>query len=58
MRARGLDNLVVCGLLRTPGRDLREALAETSPPDARFETDIAEALKLLTTDGTDPWVDA
>lgn len=40
------------------GRDLKEALATTAPPDARFETDIAEALTLLTTDGTDPWADA
>jgi prevent-host-death family protein len=30
------------------GRHLREALVETAPPDARFATDIAEALALLT----------
>ncbi|HET8681139.1 MAG TPA: hypothetical protein VFM54_04620 [Micromonosporaceae bacterium] len=43
---------------RRTGKDLREALAGTSPPDERFETDIADALALLTTDRTDPWADA
>lgn len=43
---------------RRTGKDLRKALAETSPPDERFETDISDALALLTTDRTDPWADA
>jgi prevent-host-death family protein len=43
---------------RRTGKDLREALAETSPPDERFEADIADALTFLTTDRTDPWADA
>lgn len=43
---------------RRTGRDLRVALAEVSPPDERFETDIAEALAYVTTDGTDAWADA
>lgn len=43
---------------RRTGKDLREALAETAPPDERFETDIAEATALLTSDRTDPWADA
>lgn len=43
---------------RRTGKDLREALAGMSPPDERFETDIADALALLTADRTDPWADA
>lgn len=43
---------------RRTGRDLRAALAEISPPDERFETDIARALSYVTTDGTDAWADA
>lgn len=43
--------------LRT-GKDLREALAETSPPDEKVEADIADALGLVTTDRPDPWADA
>ena len=43
---------------RRTGKDLRAALAETSPPDERFETDIADAVAFLTTDRTDPWADA
>lgn len=43
---------------RRTGRDLREALAETSPPDDRFEADIADALTYITNDRTDPWADA
>jgi prevent-host-death family protein len=43
---------------RRTGKDLSEALAGTTPPDERFETDIAEAVSLLTTDRTDPWADA
>ena len=43
---------------RRTGRDLREALAGTEPPDTRFDRDIAEALTLLTKDGADPWADA
>ncbi len=43
---------------RRTGKDLRAALAETSPPDERFVDDIASALAFLTADGTDPWADA
>jgi prevent-host-death family protein len=43
---------------RRTGKDLRAALAETSPPDEQFETGIADALTLPTTDRTDPWADA
>ena len=43
---------------RRTGNDLRAALAETVPPDDRFENDIADAVALLTSDGTDPWADA
>ena len=43
---------------RRTGRDLREALTETSPPDDRFEADIADALSYVTNDRTDPWADA
>jgi prevent-host-death family protein len=43
---------------RRTGRDLRVALAETVPPDDRFGTDIADAVALLTNDGSDPWDDA
>jgi prevent-host-death family protein len=42
---------------RRTGRDLRAALAETSPPDNRFETDIADALAHVTNDQADPWAD-
>jgi hypothetical protein len=34
------------------------ALAETVPPDERFENDITDAVALLTAEGTDPWADA
>lgn len=37
------------------GRDLRTALAETSPPDDRFAADIADAVGDLIQEGTDPW---
>jgi prevent-host-death family protein len=43
---------------RRTGRDLRVALAEGSPPDERFETDIADALTYITADENDPWADA
>lgn len=43
---------------RRTGKDLRAALAETVPPDERFEKDIADAVALLTVDGIDPWADA
>jgi antitoxin (DNA-binding transcriptional repressor) of toxin-antitoxin stability system len=43
---------------RRTGRDLRAALADTSPPDDRFADDIAAATALLTTDRNDPWADA
>jgi hypothetical protein len=39
-------------------KDLRTALAETMPPGDRFEKNVAGAVALLTSDGTDPWADA
>ena len=44
--------------LRRTGKDLRAALACTTPPDDRFEHDITDALELLTHDGDDPWAGA
>jgi antitoxin (DNA-binding transcriptional repressor) of toxin-antitoxin stability system len=43
---------------RRTGADLRAALAGLPPPDDRFAADIADALALLTAEGTDPWADA
>ncbi len=43
---------------RRTGADLRAALAVVPPPDDRFTEDIADALKLLTSEGSDPWADA
>lgn len=43
---------------RRTGKDLRAALADTSPPDDRFADDVAGALAFLAAEGTDPWVDA
>lgn len=43
---------------RATGRDLRIALSETTPPDERFEADVAATVALLTLDRTDPWADA
>jgi prevent-host-death family protein len=43
---------------RRTGRDLRDALAGTAPPDEEFEAGIADALTYLTNDRTDPWADA
>jgi antitoxin (DNA-binding transcriptional repressor) of toxin-antitoxin stability system len=43
---------------RRTGADLRAALADVSPPDDRFAEDIASAVALLTSEGTDPWADA
>jgi prevent-host-death family protein len=43
---------------RPTGRDLREALSTTTPPDELFEADLADTLALLTIDRTDPWADA
>ena len=43
---------------RLTGRDLREALTETAPPDERFESDIADALTYVTEDRVDPWAAA
>jgi prevent-host-death family protein len=37
------------------GRELREALEGSSPPDERFAESIAEAMELLTMEGEDPW---
>jgi prevent-host-death family protein len=37
------------------GRDLRQALADTPPPDDRFAEEIAAARALLTHEGSDPW---
>jgi hypothetical protein len=43
---------------RRTGKDLRAALSDTAPTDEHFKKDIADAVTLLTTDGTDPWADA
>jgi prevent-host-death family protein len=43
---------------RRTGRDLRAALAETAPPDDRFESDIADALTYLEDERADPWAAA
>ena len=43
---------------RPTGRDLRTALATITPPDERFEADVAETVALLTLERTDPWADA
>lgn len=44
--------------LRRTGRDLRAALAELPPPDDRFTTDVAEALRHVTSEeDEDPWAD-
>lgn len=43
---------------RRTGKDLRVALADTTPPDERFAEDIAGALALLTTERNNPWADA
>jgi prevent-host-death family protein len=43
---------------RRRGADLRTALDEIPPPDARFTESIAAALALLTSEGSDPWADA
>jgi prevent-host-death family protein len=40
---------------RRTGADLRAALSGIAPPDDRFEADIAEALTLVHSDGSDPW---
>ncbi|MFC5381849.1 type II toxin-antitoxin system prevent-host-death family antitoxin [Aquipuribacter nitratireducens] len=37
------------------GRDLREALTGTAPPDAEFEAAVEQATALLTTENRDPW---
>jgi prevent-host-death family protein len=42
---------------RRTGKDLRVALAETTPPDERFADDIAGAVALLTAERIDPWAD-
>lgn len=42
---------------RRTGRDLRLALASTTPPDDRFADDIASAVALLTEEVADPWAD-
>ncbi|WP_461003254.1 type II toxin-antitoxin system Phd/YefM family antitoxin [Streptomonospora sediminis] len=42
---------------RRTGADLREALADIPPPDARFVEDVAGALSLVTDEGSDPWAD-
>lgn len=38
------------------GRELREALEGSAPPDEHFAESIAEAVGLLTMEGEDPWV--
>lgn len=40
---------------RRTGADLRAALEHISPPDDRFATDIASALALISSAGTDQW---
>lgn len=40
------------------GADLRAALGDVAPPDSQFDTDIADALALLTSEEADPWADA
>jgi prevent-host-death family protein len=41
---------------RPAGRDLRKALSTTTtPPDDRFEADLADTLAFVTNDRTDPW---
>ncbi len=42
---------------RRTGADLRAALADIPPPDERFAKDIAAALALISSEGTDPWAD-
>lgn len=43
---------------RKTGRDLRRVLDGTTPPDEHFAVDIADAVRLLSDEGADPWVDA
>jgi prevent-host-death family protein len=43
---------------RRTGADLRAALAEIPAPDDRFADDVADALALLTAEGSDPWAGA
>ena len=43
--------------LRT-GAVLRAALGRLPPPDDRFAADIAGALTLISSDGSDPWAGA
>ena len=43
---------------RRTGADLRAALEDIPPPDERFAADIAGAVALLTSEGTDPWAGA
>ena len=43
---------------RRTGADLRTALEPIPPPDDRFVADIAGALALISSEGTDPWAGA
>jgi antitoxin (DNA-binding transcriptional repressor) of toxin-antitoxin stability system len=43
---------------RRTGADLRTALDDIPPPGERFAADIAGAVALLTSEGTDPWAGA
>lgn len=43
---------------RRTGADLRAALAGVPAPDDQFADDVASAVALLTTDGSDPWAGA
>ncbi len=43
---------------RRTGTDLRAALEHLPPPDDRFAEDIAGALALISSEGTDPWAGA
>jgi hypothetical protein len=43
---------------RRKGADLPTALDDLPPPGERFAADIAGAVALLTSEGTDPWAGA
>lgn len=40
---------------RRTGADLRAALENIPPPDDQFTGDIADALAMISGEGTDPW---
>jgi prevent-host-death family protein len=43
---------------RRTGADLREALADTTPPDGAFAKSIADTVSMVTSEVDDPWADA